>query len=1006
MSDFNNQENKYWRSPEELALDNDGFSGKTANDLEAFLPEHFPALASDLNNPVSRRSFLSLMGASIALSGLAGCRRPVEKIIPYVIPPEEVIPGIPEYFATTMPFGLSAYGLVVESHEGRPTKIEGNPEHPSTLGAANSFILASILGLYDPDRSKHILKDDSETDWLAFISSWNSIAESYRQNQGQGLAIISESFSSPTLKRLQAEFFNLYPKAKWVAYEPISDENIYEGIKLATGEHYRPINHFEKAKVIFALDSDFMYGESENITAAGGFSEGRRLKSESDAMSRLYVAESLYTVTGGMADHRLRILSSKITAFIIALAEELKAQGLAIDIGKVAANSSSNFDIKWVSALAYDLLKNRGESLIVAGRFQPPIVHAIVYAINLALGNIGNTITFREIQDSVLPNLVDYGNLIKAMQNGLVTTLVVLGGNPAYNSPADLDFSGAVKRVKNTIHLGINVNETAQQSQWHIPESHYLESWGDAHSASGVLSIVQPLIEPLFNGHSAIELLNIIIKENNQSGYNIVRQTWQNIIPSIDFEKNWRRILHDGIMKGNDPAPIKLGYNIDAIKKYLASNPMADEHKSEGYEIRFCPSSGTFDGRYANNGWLQEHTDPITKLTWDNPALLGPTTAKSMGVKNGDMIRLDNNGRQIDLPVWIVPGLADNTIGVILGYGRTAAGLVGNGVGFNTYGIRTSDNPWIVEGVQITKTGESYKLASAQEHHSMEGRPIIREATLAYYQEHPDFAPEMVEHPPLVSLWDERKYDEGYQWGMAIDLNVCIGCNACTIACQSENNIPIVGKNQVAKGREMHWLRVDRYFSGESYAPQLLHMPVPCQHCENAPCEQVCPVQATMHDQEGLNNMVYNRCVGTRYCSNNCPYKVRRFNFFNYTKDMAETIKMAQNPDVTVRSRGVMEKCTYCIQRINRAKIKSKLENRQMVDGEIVTACQQTCPAGAIAFGNILEQQSRVALIKKNNRNYGLLAELNTKPRTTYLAKIRNPNPEIDSEPDNESTQK
>lgn len=998
---INDDSNKNWRlNPAQTNPESDSVQ-KTETESVNFLKENFPALSEDLKSPLSRRSFMSIMGASMALAGLAGCRRPVEKIIPYVIPPENIVPGVPEYYATTMPFGMSAYGLIVETHEGRPTKIEGNPDHPSTRGMSNAYMQASLLDLYDPDRAKKLLHKGVETEWHNFVEFWQKLYPKYVESQGKGLAIISESFSSPTLGRLYREFKQKFPKAIWYAYDPINDENIYKGIKLATGRDLRPVYDYSKADIILSLDCDFLLSESESITAAHGFAERRRLEDESGSMNRLYVVEPTLSVTGGMADHRLAMNSVQIGSFIAVLTKELKKRGLAVKVDdQYLRLSEHNFDDKWISALADDLMANRGKSLIVAGRRQSESIHALVYALNFVLGNIGVTVNYVELKDS--PENYDIDELYKAIDKGEVSTLMIFGCNPIYNLPYSISFGNQIKKIENTIYLSNHQNETSEYVNWLVPSSHYLESWGDTRAADGTLGIIQPLIQPLYESKSIFEMASLIVTGEDKGGFEIVRQTWKDLLPVLTFEKSWRQVLHDGLLRDNISAHIVA--EPDWRKVRLGSPPLVSG-SSKTSIIEFYPSASTFDGRYANNGWLQELPDPITKITWDNPALISPNTAKNHELQNGDMIKLSRRkfydthepvDYEIEIPVWVTPGIAENTIILSLGYGRRKAGRVGDNIGFDVYPIRDYDSSYFMDGITLTKTGATHKLACTQEHHTMENRPIIRQATLEHYRRHPEFAPEMVEHPPLNSLWDERKYDEGYQWGMAIDLNLCIGCNACTIACQSENNIPVVGKDQVIRGREMHWIRVDRYFAGDDTNAEMMHMPVPCQHCENAPCEQVCPVQATQHDKEGLNNMVYNRCVGTRYCSNNCPYKVRRFNFYNYTKEIGEMLKMAQNPDVTVRSRGVMEKCTYCLQRINRAKIAAKIDNREVRDGEIVTACEQACPTGAISFGNLRDQKSRVAQLKKQNRNYGLLEELNTKPRTSYLARIKNPNPKLE----------
>ncbi len=988
MSKKNLQGKDYWRSLDQLA---------ETPEFRKYLENEFPEGIGE-DNTFSRRNFIALMGASMALGGLlGGCRRPIEKIIPYVIPPEEIVPGVANRYATTMPFSNSAYGLIVESHEGRPTKIEGNPDHPSTMGMSNVFLQASILGLYDPDRSRAVLHDGEEAEWAEFAEFWNGQNEKFSKNRGEGLAVLSEPFSSPTLARLAGQFKRKFPKAKWVAYEPAGDENIYEGVKIASGKALRPVYHYNKAKVILSLDSDFLYSEAENITAAKGYADGRRLKSEKDDMNRLYMVESGFSVTGGMADHRMRLRGKLVGSFAAALIRELGAQGVRIDsiFPNISFITAPEFDRKWIKTLARDLIDNKGKSLVVAGNRQPAGVHAMVYAINYALGNNGNTVEYYSMNDSLISNRAEFASLTDDMQEGRIDTLIILGGNPVYDAYSDLGFESAMKKVENKVHLGSHADETSQDANWHIPQTHYLENWGDAVSAHRIKSVVQPMIAPLYDGHSVYELANLIAMGEDKSGYDIVRETWGGIIKS-DFEKNWNRVLHDGLYKDQKSSAKKAGLNSGSIKNHLKKN-ISSYHSVLGddIEISFAVSPAVYDGRYANNGWLQELPDPITKLAWDNAALISHNTAEKLDVNNEDLIEIEYRGKKIEAPVWVVPGHVDNSIILTLGYGRKSCGKIGDDVGYNAYHLRNSDAPAFDTGVSINKTGSKYKLASTQDHSSMEGRPIVREATLEEYRDHPAFAPDMVEHPPLKNLWDDHSYEEGYQWGMTIDLNSCIGCNACTIACQSENNIPIVGKDQVSLGREMHWIRLDRYFTGDVENPEMVHQPVACQHCENAPCEQVCPVAATVHDKEGLNTMVYNRCIGTRYCSNNCPYKVRRFNYFNLTKDTPESMKMAQNPDVTVRSRGVMEKCTYCIQRISEAKIKAKADGKSVADGEIVTACQQACPTNAIVFGNINDPESEVSKIKSQNRNYELLKELNVRPRTSFLARVRNPNPEL-----------
>ena len=975
----------YWRSLEQLAGD---------PEFRRYLEDEFPSAAPALDDRLDRRQMLTLMGASFALAGLANCRRPVEHIVPYVDAPENVIPGIPKHYATTMPLGLSNYGLLVESHEGRPTKVEGNQEHPSTEGASSAWIQASILNLYDPDRSPSVLQGGQPSSWDNFVSAWQEIEATHLQDQGAGLAVLSESFCSPTLSRLADAFRTRFPQAGWVCYEPVSDENIYEGLRQATGTAHRAVYHYDRAQTILALDADFLYSESDAVSNARRFAAGRRVQNQNDSMSRLYAVESGVSVTGVAADHRLRLNCGQIGPLAAALAAELQSQGVPVQVPQGAdAASIPGLDAAWLPALAKDLRQAGSQALVVAGRRQSPAVHALVFALNAALGSLGRTVTFHELRDANLPNRAGLTALVEEINNGTIQTLVILGGNPAYNAPADLRFERALKSVPNTVHLGTHLDETSQAVQWHIPQAHYLESWGDARASDGSLSICQPLIEPLFGALPTAEVLGLIAGQAGALAYDLVEETWEALLPTAgEFETEWRRVLHDGILKDSQlPETVPAYISASASAPIQApSNGVAGE-----LEIVFEVSSGLYDGRFANNGWLQETPDPLTKLTWDNAALISPATAKGLGVSNGDHLLLTYRGHKLEIPAWIQPGQSDNSLSVALGYGRTHGGRAAIGVGGNAYLLTDSRGGHFDSGVRVSRTGRSRRLSSTQNHGSMEGRQIIRQASLEHYRQNPEFAKG---HEPDTQLYDAVDYSKGPQWGMAIDLNACIGCNACMLACQSENNVPVVGREQVGKGREMHWIRIDRYFEGSPEESRAAFQPMPCQHCENAPCEEVCPVAATVHDQEGLNVMVYNRCIGTRYCSNNCPYKVRRFNYFNYTKDTPEASKMAYNPDVTVRSRGVMEKCSYCLQRISAAKLKAKQAGLPLADGDVKTACQQACPSDAIAFGDINDLDSRVSQAKAQNRDYTVLAELNNRPRTSYQARLRNPNPDLEGD--------
>ena len=996
----------YWRSLAQI---------EDRPEFRDALEREFPEGASELSEGVTRRDMIMLLGGTLSLAGLAGCRRPVEEIVPYVTAPEEIVPGIPRYYATTMPFRRSAYGLIVESHEGRPTKVEGNPSHPSTLGASSSRVQASVLGLYDPDRSQSVTLQGAQKSWSDFVTAWGPLSAAHAADGGASLAVLSESFSSPTLARLASELRARYPRLQWATYDAVSDESRVEGLRHATGRDLDLMLRLDRASVILALDADPLLSDPEMIRHARGFADGRRAGASGGTMNRLYAVEGVYSLTGAMADHRLRLESRQIAPFLAALAARLGAPGagaLSTSSGQAAGLAGGGVsggvpgvDPRWIDALARDLLANRGKGLIVAGERQPAAVHGAVCALNSHLGNTGKTVSYYETKDAALPSVSSLGSLVSAMQAGQVKTLVVLGGNPVFDAPADLDFASAMAKVPQSIALGHTIDETSVKATWHVPRAHYLESWGDARAVGGMLSVVQPLILPLFGGRTPVEVLGLMVAGQDRPGYDIVRETWKPILGEGEFDKKWNRVLHDGFLSGSE---------LPEVVPALTGQPLAELGRpaealaKAGLEVVFLPSPSLHDGRFANDGWLQELPDPLTKLTWDNPALVSPKTAESLGLANEDWVRLDSAGRSLELPVWLLPGMTDGVVALTLGYGRSHAGRIGSKVGFDAFTVRSSKAPGFDSGVKLTKLARRYPLSATQNHGSMEGRPIVRESTLTELRAPKESEKEgkvsalgvFEEDPHHFSLWKEHTYDQGHQWGMTIDLNACIGCNACMVACQSENNVPVVGKIQVAKGREMHWIRVDRYFSGDpSGNPETVFQPVPCMHCEDAPCEQVCPVAATVHDREGLNVMTYNRCIGTRYCSNNCPYKVRRFNFFNFTKDTPNVLQLAMNPDVTVRARGVMEKCTYCTQRINRGKIDAKLAGRALHDGDVKTACQQACPASAIEFGDIRDPSSRVAKAKADPRNYALLAELNTKPRTTYLAKVRNPNPELEGVP-------
>ncbi|MBI1788452.1 MAG: TAT-variant-translocated molybdopterin oxidoreductase [Acidobacteria bacterium] len=947
---------RYWQSLEELA-ETEGF--------QEFLYREFPRQASEWEgDEAGRRRFLKLMGASLALAGLMACtRQPDEKIVPYVRQPEEIVPGKPLFFATAFTLGGAATGVLVESHMGRPTKIEGNPDHPASLGAADALTQASVLGLYDPDRSQTVTRFGQISSWDKFTSHLREALADQKAQQGAGLRILTEVVTSPALAAQIQAVLKAYPQARWHQYEPAH---------IPLDRHYK----IENADVILALDSDFLTSGPGHLRYARAFADRRRVRGERTAMNRLYAVEPSPSPTGAKADHRWAARASEMEGVAAAIAAEL-------GIGDKAPVP------KWAKAVAADLARHKGSSLVIAGPYTSAAVQALADAMNQALGNVGKTVIFTEpVEARPEDPVASLRALTGEMQGGTVEMLLIVGGNPAYNAPADVAFRDALSKVKLRIRLGLYEDETSEACQWHIPEAHYLESWSDTRAFDGTVTIQQPLIAPLYRGKSAHELLAACMDQPERGGYDIVKSYWQTRHPAADFEGWWRKAVHDGVVPGtaaavrNAPAPAMKAESRPAV---------------QGLEIVFRPDPCVHDGRFSNNGWLQELPKPLTKLTWDNAALLSVATAERLGLQSGDEVELQLRSRRVKASAWILPGQANDSVTVHLGYGRTRAGRVGAGAGFNAYALRASDALWSGGGLELRKTGRKVQLAVTHGHWQMEGRAIVRSAPIEEYKKEPAFARHMEHAPPKeLSLYPEIKY-EGHAWGMAIDLTACNGCNACVVACQSENNIPVVGKDQVAKGREMHWIRVDRYFEGSLDHPAVHHQPVLCMHCENAPCEVVCPVAATVHSSEGLNDMVYNRCVGTRYCSHNCPYKVRRFNFLLYSDFVNETVAMQKNPDVTVRSRGVMEKCSYCVQRINAARIEAEKEDREVRDGEIQTACQQTCPTQAIVFGNLNDVSSRVAKMKAEELNYGLLADLNTRPRTTYLASLSNPNPEIEA---------
>jgi MoCo/4Fe-4S cofactor protein with predicted Tat translocation signal len=975
---------EYWRSLEELA---------GSEEFREMMHREFPKGASEWLDSFSRRGFLRTMGASLALAGLTGCTKlPLTEIVPYVKQPENLIPGKPMYYATAFTLGGYASPILVESHLFRPTKIEGNPQHPASLGGTDIYAQASLLDLYDPDRAQNITYMGDVRSWTGFTDAVRGPMSVQKSMAGAGVRILTQTVSSPTLAGQIRDYLKANPQAKWHVYEPISRDNVVEGAKMAFGEVVETRYDLLKADVIVSLDADFLYaGFPGNTRYIRDFATRRNPDAE---MSRLYVVESTPSSTGIKADHRLPMRAAEIEGF----AHHLASFASGGSAGILASSDAGMV----LPAMTKDLASHRGSSVVIAGDHQPPAVHALVHAINQALGNVGKTVFYSDPVDANPVNRSEsLHQLVEDVRGGKVDLLLILGGNPAYDAPAELEFASALKSnaVALKVYLGTHSNETADLCHWHVPEAHYLEAWSDGRAYDGTVSIVQPLIEPLYGGKSAHEIIAILSGQTGVSGHDLVQQYWQKqqvCFGLCPFDTFWRKSLHDGWIEGTTFQPKK-------VTSKAASLPAPAPPAPNDIELNFRRDPSIYDGRFANNGWLQELPKPLTKLTWDNPVMIGPAMASRMKLNFKDVVELEFQGKKVKGPIWIQAGHPDNMVTVFLGYGRTRSGRAGTGAGFNVYPMRTSQAPWFASGVKLTSTGETYKLASTQGYQTMETpdgseRPIVMERDLEEYKKEPNFAKEG-ETPRELTLYPNFDYSkETYNWGMAIDLNACVGCNNCIVACQSENNIAVVGQEQTLKGRHMHWIRVDAYYQGPRENPKGFFQPVPCMQCENAPCELVCPVGATVHSSEGLNDMVYNRCIGTRYCSNNCPYKVRRFNFLLFQDWETPQYKMMRNPDVTIRSRGVMEKCTYCVQRISEARIDAERADTTIKDGELQTACQQSCPANAIVFGNINDPNSRVNQWKAQARNYSLLGELNTRPRTTYLAEVRNPNPELKTE--------
>ena len=1048
IRDQMNEPPQYWRS----------IAHKEGDEtLKAAAESEFP---TGLTTPdgFNRRDALKIGAAAMSLGGLAGCdiiRRPVDEIHPFVKQPEQVVPGVRMYYSTAVQRSEGALGLIVEQNAGRPTKIEGNPNHPSSLGASDTWAQSEVLRLYDPERARNPKKGTADAKWEEFDAVLKDVATKFAGTQGAGLALVVEDELGPTAERLVKAIATKLPQAKIVRWDPLAPDNQHMGAHLAFGAGARVHYDLKDTKVIFGLDSDFLANGPDHLKLARQFGTSRAVHTREDVakMKRLYVAESVFSITGTNADHRLRVASSQGVDVMKALAKALAANGVDAGLGAMEPGALPEASTKFITALAKDLAANKGAATIFVGERQPAAVHAMAYAINVALGGSSMTVSMGEAVDH--PSLFDQlSALTKALNDGAVDTLVLVDVNPVYTAPGALKFGDALAKAKTSIHVGLFAEETGAKTTWHAPLAHFLESWGDAEGWDGTASVVQPLILPLFSGRPLVSVLAALAGKSETNDKKQVELTWRASGKALETEKAWRKALHDGVISGTARSAVAPTVKTAEIAAAAGAVKSVTPAK-DSYEL-VAVHGHAKDGRLTNVSWIMELPDTMSKLAWDNAVCLSPALAKELGVqsqvsRNGyaaDVVELTAGGRSIKAPAFVLPGLSATTAVMTIGYGRQQ-GEVSKGIGSDV-GPLLDNGLNVVTGVKITKTGTTQTLCSTQDHFSvpasplkeltfvgmldepkdsphrelgLKDRPLFRSATAKQYEKDANFARKGDIPANLVQLGtpkDKQKPSkplqpineityEGQQWGMVIDLSACIGCNFCSIACQAENNIPSVGREQVLLGREMHWIRIDRYFTGDVDSPTAIHQPVACQHCENAPCEPVCPVSATVHDDEGTNTMAYNRCIGTRYCANNCPYKVRRFNYFDYThtgnisvepywKERMKTLKLQRNPDVSVRYRGVMEKCTYCTQRIEEAKISTKRkggDRKALPDGAVVTACQQACPTNAITFGNINDEKSKVHALKVSERNYELLQELNVRPRTSYLARVRNENEEL-----------
>lgn len=964
----------FWRSLEELA-DTPGFRERLADE--------FPRLLPVWDAPIDRRSALKLLGASLMLAGLGGCgdAQPPELIVPYVRQPAGLTPGIARHYATCLPHDGYALGVIVASREGRPVKIEGNPRHPASLGACDAVAQAQLLGLYDPDRSRTVLEDGIESTWSRLFAALAAA----RLQDGQGLHLLSGPVRSPSLGRRISRLLAATPGARWHIHDPLARGRQRQGLQLAFGTPLDVRYRFDRAHVVLCLDADFLQGMPGNAAYARQFADGRRLRDGATRINRLYCIESSPTLAGAMADHRYSVRAGEIESIARALAARLGTG--------IPAPSETALPSAWLDAVVADLEDNRGAALVVPGDYQPPVVHAIAHAINVRLEGLGHTVeTIDPVLDGPRQQAGDEGSLAQAITSGEVKQLLVLDVNPVYTDPSR-DWAQLLATPDLTLHWGLYRDETARHCRWHVPALHALESWGDLRAYDGSVALQQPLIRPLYGGRSAHQVLAALDGNDLPDMRSPLAEHWRAQHPG-DFDAWWRDSLLQGVV-ADSAAPMR---RVDPLP-HLEHRLPPPRPATPGIEVMLRPDPFLGDGRQANNAWLQELPRPLTQLCWDNAALIAPATAQQLGLVAGQRVTLRTEAQAVTLPVFPLPGHARDALTVHLGYGRPHGGSIAAGVGSDVYPLRDTRDPWLLRDIRLDTDGSRFDLANTQTHHAMHGRRLARHARLADYLDDPALLQDpQAEDAARNSLYPQQPpVPAEHAWGMVVDTGACIGCKACVAACQAENNIPVVGREQVLLGREMHWLRVDVWYQGSADAPRTLFQPVPCMHCEKAPCEYVCPVGATLHSNDGLNAMIYNRCVGTRYCSQNCPYKVRRFNYFDFAYT-GPTPAPARNPEVTVRSRGVMEKCSYCIQRISAARIAAKKAGGSIPDGAIRSACQQACPTDAIVFGDLSLADSEVARYRRHPLNYRLLEELGTRPRTSYLGRISNPNPQLEDD--------